>query len=580
MKINKKISIYAACGILAVGVMAGTVIYADNVADKAMIEKENAADNTANNTASGHAESKETEEKEKAKANSEMKYLQADASGKLKADTTDTEVPVTVDVTYYLEDKEISPEEIAGKSGKVTIRFDYENLAVREVKVGKETISTHVPFMMMSAVVLPADTFSNIKITNGKIMEDEDQNIAVGIAFPSLSESLELTKLDMEETIKLPDYVEITADVTEFELDFTANVIAPIGLGDIGDEEFEDMNEVIESISDLGEASETLADGTGDLLDGLETFQAGISSYTEGTKQLETGIHAINTALAGISMPDEAAMDTVAEAASSLTEDASALGKAMTDVSSGMTELKTFVTQVNDYKKALKQAFGKSDAYLENAKKDVEAADETATQQARSQAKNEMEMVINNSQLTKEEKDEILQFINYENINISGATADARQDIINAQTQLTSIPELDISDLTFDVQEITTILSDMEEHLNVLGKFSSGMSGIADSITTLTTELKNLETGAEQLTSNNSKILEGVNSLVEGTNELYDGMKKFDKEGIQKIKKTAGENLETLVKNVKALKQAEQEYKNTETNYIIETESIDIDLAE
>ena len=35
------------------------------------------------------------------------------------------ELPVDVKVTYKLDGEEIEPSELAGKSGKVTIRFDY-----------------------------------------------------------------------------------------------------------------------------------------------------------------------------------------------------------------------------------------------------------------------------------------------------------------------------------------------------------------------------------------------------------------------------------------------------------------------
>ncbi|MBQ8975443.1 MAG: hypothetical protein IJ072_06975, partial [Oscillospiraceae bacterium] len=37
------------------------------------------------------------------------------------------ELPVSMAVSYKLNGKPITPDELAGKSGKVTIRFDYEN---------------------------------------------------------------------------------------------------------------------------------------------------------------------------------------------------------------------------------------------------------------------------------------------------------------------------------------------------------------------------------------------------------------------------------------------------------------------
>ena len=40
---------------------------------------------------------------------------------------TDKALPVDVKVTYTLDGKEIKPEDLAGKSGKLTVRYDYTN---------------------------------------------------------------------------------------------------------------------------------------------------------------------------------------------------------------------------------------------------------------------------------------------------------------------------------------------------------------------------------------------------------------------------------------------------------------------
>ena len=67
---------------------------------------------------------------------------------------SDGEVPVSMKVTYTLDGNEVTPEELAGKSGKVTMRFDYTNN------------TKDVPFTMITGMVLPADVFSNVEITN------------------------------------------------------------------------------------------------------------------------------------------------------------------------------------------------------------------------------------------------------------------------------------------------------------------------------------------------------------------------------------------------------------------------------
>ena len=52
--------------------------------------------------------------------------------------TTDKELPVNVKLTYYLDGQEISPEDLAGKSGKAKIRIDYTNNEKETVKVNGE----------------------------------------------------------------------------------------------------------------------------------------------------------------------------------------------------------------------------------------------------------------------------------------------------------------------------------------------------------------------------------------------------------------------------------------------------------
>jgi putative membrane protein len=97
-------------------------------------------------------------------------------------------------ITYYLEGQEVSAEHIAGKTGKVKIRFDYEN-------------STDVPFMVLSAAMLPADVFSDVEVKNGRVMDLGDQKAMIGFAFPGLMDTLKLVDYEPTEEIELPEYV-------------------------------------------------------------------------------------------------------------------------------------------------------------------------------------------------------------------------------------------------------------------------------------------------------------------------------------------------------------------------------------
>ena len=109
-------------------------------------------------------------------------------------------------VTYYLDGQQMDPKDMAGKSGEVKIRFDYYNNSNETVKVKGKNYNIKTPFTMVTGMILSSDVFSNIEVTNGKVISDGDKNVVVGLAFPGLKSSLNLAsydKLDDNQTVKL-----------------------------------------------------------------------------------------------------------------------------------------------------------------------------------------------------------------------------------------------------------------------------------------------------------------------------------------------------------------------------------------
>ena len=86
--------------------------------------------------------------------------------------------------TYYLDGKEISPEDLAGKSGKVKIRFDYTNTTSYTETVNGEKQTVSVPFAAVTGLVL-GDGFENIEVTNGKAEVSDSSSVVLGYALPA-----------------------------------------------------------------------------------------------------------------------------------------------------------------------------------------------------------------------------------------------------------------------------------------------------------------------------------------------------------------------------------------------------------
>ncbi len=315
-----------------------------------------------------------------------------DANGKdiyYQGETT-KELPVGVNLTYYLDGKEIEPSALAGKSGKVKIHIAYENKLQQEAEIngGKENIYT--PFMMMTAMILPTDVFSNVQVENGKILSDGNNNIAVGFGFPGLSDSLRISETEELSDLEIPDFVEITADVKDFELSMTATVattglLDELNLGEIGsaDELKENMNKLTDSSTALVKGSKELQDGISKMNSSADTFVDGLNSADHGAGQLKGGIDKMNSSkgdlLNGISRLTQG-MEALESGASQLqtgvgsyTAGSASLGEGIAKTAQGASNLKTGIDTLNEKKEALVQGIGN----LSNGSKDLKAGAQT-----------------------------------------------------------------------------------------------------------------------------------------------------------------------------------------------------------
>ena len=134
------------------------------------------------------------------------------------------ELPVQMSVCYTLDGQAIAPEALAGQSGHVTIRFDYQNMQYEEVLLDGKTEKIYVPFAMLTGMLLDTEVFRNVTISNGKLINDGDRIAVVGIAFPGLQEDLAISK----EKLDIPDYVEMHGTLRSLDPDCRKKMMAAI----------------------------------------------------------------------------------------------------------------------------------------------------------------------------------------------------------------------------------------------------------------------------------------------------------------------------------------------------------------
>ena len=482
---------------------------------------------------------------------------------------SDQALPVNVRITYYLEGQEVSAEKIAGKTGKVKIRFDYEN-------------NTDVPFMVLSAAMLPADVFSDVEVTNGRLMDLGDQKAVIGFAFPGLMDTLKLVDYEPTEEIELPEYVEIEARAEDFALDFTASVVSTGLFEDLEDKDLEDldklpddMDELTDASTEIRDAAQELADGGsefGDYLsqyfDGLSQLSEGtdsldqgltllsqnISKISEGSKSLQSGLDQIDQSLAkvdlsALSSPEskkaseaaQAALESIGENSAALKEKLTAVGTNLETVQTFVKDVNAYIGQVQDLQKAIEElpAPDLAAADLENGW--TESLNAEASGQAGEKAADVRDSIIeivesssfpDDLGLTDEQKTKIINQIvesinentNVEDTEISldaafgeirdGIQKDAegnRNTLRDASAQIVepAVPALEALSPE-KMEEIAQITANMEQSLAVIGAYAEGVSSLTGALTELSSALTQLKAGVSELSGGSAKLSEGL----------------------------------------------------------------------
>jgi len=236
------------------------------------------------------------------------------------------ELPVGMSVSYTLDGKTISADELAGKSGKVTIRFNYDNRQYETVQINGTNQRIYVPFAMLTGMILDNDCFSNVQVSNGKLVNDGDRTVVAGLAFPGLQENLALSR----DQLSIPDYVEVTADVKNFSLGMTVTLACNDVFSQIDDVNFTTADGATASIGKLTDAMTQLLDGSSALYDGLSTLLDKSKELATGVEELAAGAKAIR------------------DGAGSVDEGTAALKAGLAELSTGLNTLSSNSEALNE----------------------------------------------------------------------------------------------------------------------------------------------------------------------------------------------------------------------------------------
>lgn len=528
-------------------------------------------------------------------------------------------LPVGVKISYKLDGKQMKASEMAGKSGKLEMTIQYENNATYEDKIDGETTKLNTPFLMASAVILPVDQFSEVEVSQGKVVSEGSNQILVAYGVPGLADSLKLSgdiKEEMEK--KISDTVTITAEVKDFSMDAIYTVASSNEFSDIDLDEENDIQDVENAVDDLVGATDELLTGSSDLSDGLTTLQdsfktyaAGVGTAKTGASDLADGAGKLKTGISQYTAGVKSLTDGTGQyitGTKSLTQGVKSYVEGEEQIDAGIGELyartKDFPTQYGEFSEGLQD-------YINGVK---ELTDNAPTLAADSKAiSGEIENVntklgslkndliklrdeIDSSQYSK--IDELITDIeNMQTTDIQNGL----QGNVNEMTAITSVlstkaPELNangqrlktsdetistgitniaggVSNLYASVQQLSSnneaLLKGAAQLEESSTTITEGISQITKSSATLNSSAKKLSKGAKDLSKGvgslktaTNDVTAGINKLQSGSLDLVSGMNKFKNEGTGKLQNEFNDNIKTVLDRFQSLTGDKAVYKS------------------
>lgn len=511
--------------------------------------------------------------------------------GKLK----DTAIPWNISISYFLDDKEYTADEIAGKSGKLKLKI--------KITDNKDSYDNFYDgFALQTSVTLDTDKCSNITASGAteanvgsdkqftyttmpskgadiEITADVKDFEMTGISINAVPLSLEIDVDDKELTDKVS---EMTDAITKIDdgaksVNNGADELKDSVKGDLKDGSvkfLEGTEELKNGASELKGGTVQLKDGTNSLKAGAESLDSGVSSLNTGIKTVESGLKQLNEksgTLTGGSAQIKESLITIQSALNGV----SLSNDKLTELSSASSQIKSGISQITSGIEQLEQntSFQAYEAVMAQNGLDVEslrqsnaAAAENITltiASLQTQVETLKQAGFDTTELEAQLAglSQVAKLLYANNLCIDGTESYLNQVNSSIDELLTGAKNLEAKYEEFDsaINELVDNVSNLSYNVSVLagainllvdsyGQFDSGLneytSGIAAIVsgfneissgcTTLTNGSKELYSGAKLLDDNTSLVVDGAKSLYSGTDSLNTGAKSLD-EGVSKL---------------------------------------------
>lgn len=400
-------------------------------------------------------------------------------------------LPWNISIRYYLDGKEYAPQDVAGKSGALEIRFS----VTKNESCGG---SFYDDYALQASFTLDTERCRNI-VSNGAT-----------VANVGSDKQLTYTILPG----KGIDTV-ITADVTDFEMDAAAINGVRLNLDvDVDDTDLMDkVDELVSAIGDLDDGAWELHDGTEELYDATKTLNSKVGDLHSGVGDLTAGAGDLYTGLTDITAQNQQA-DQLYLGYVKSQADSIYLAYVTTQADALYAQVAAQAVREQLIQSGYSEA--QADAYLQTAD------GQTLVAQTVSNMTEEQKAQILNAavaKLTDEQKEQILQGA------VASLTEEQKAEIREAYIQQMMASDDMTSQINAAVATVSAAkqVSELKGQLDSYGVFYQGLVAYTDAVSSAAAGAKSLKLNMDTLYSNTGKLKLSVGELSDAVGELYDG---------------------------------------------------------
>ena len=478
----------------------------------------------------------------------------------------DAQIPWKISIEYELDGKKVTPEELAGQSGKLEAHIKitenesckgsfYDSCALQAAF----TLDTEKCENITAEGATLANVGSNKQISYTVLPgKGLDATISADVSdFEMEAATINGVKLNLDVEVNDADLMDQVDEIMDAAKDLDEGAD---GLLDGMDKLQDGSLDLLDGTNKLYDGILSLSDGAKSLKDGEQTLQKGIvmlnansSELTNGSATLLSGLQNLQNSLSGVSIS--------ADQFSALTLGASQISDAVSQLSSGAASLQGAVSY-NAYQGAMAQN-GLDLSALSNA--NLEAANTITGQIGQLQESLSQITSIPGYENTEyaaqaatlqaqiDSLTSVVSLLSANNAAISGtqtyfdSVASGADSLASGLNQLSASTQTYRDDVNTAASQLSGLAGNMESLKSGVNQLVSGSQSLnqgilsyTDAVATIAQKCPELTDGAVALADGSETLLDGAKKLTDGSSDLNDGIESL-KDGVNTLKDGTGE---------------------------------------